>query len=71
MHLHGSGPIARLWARYPICVALFVLALAGKIAGYLVWPWLWVTAPLWLPWLALSALLAVVSGLYLVFDRLV
>lgn len=70
MRLHGSGPIARLWSRYPLFVALFLLAFAGKLAGYVPWSWSWVTAPLWLPWLGLALLLSTVSAVYLVFDRL-
>ena len=28
---------------------LFLLFLFLKLTGYVAWPWIWVTAPLWIP----------------------
>jgi hypothetical protein len=37
---------------------LFIVFLTLKLTGNIDWPWLWVTAPLWVP-LALGAVLAI------------
>lgn len=45
---------------------LFLVFLVLKLTGVIAWSWLWVTAPLWIPFLAIVLLLAV-SGLLVVF----
>ena len=38
-------------------LTLFVLFLALKLSGVITWPYIWVTAPLWIPVLSGVALL--------------
>lgn len=40
---------------------LFVIFLVLKLVGVISWPWLWVTAPLWIP-LGLFLVLAAIVG---------
>jgi hypothetical protein len=35
--------------------AVFIVFLVLKLIGTITWPWLWVTAPLWVPLAALIA----------------
>lgn len=30
-----------------------------KLTGYIDWPWIWVLAPFWIPWVVLFAFLAI------------
>ena len=37
---------------------LFLIFLILKLTGIITWPWVWVLAPLWIPWvLALSIII--------------
>lgn len=33
----------------PFSTILFFIFLVLKLTGFITWPWLWVTAPLWIP----------------------
>lgn len=43
-----------------ICGVVFVVFLTLKLAGVVNWSWWLVTAPLWIPWAAVAAVLVVV-----------
>jgi hypothetical protein len=40
--------------------ALLILFIGLKLTGYIAWPWLWVTAPVWIPLGAAALFFAVV-----------
>lgn len=37
---------------------LFLLFLGLQLSGYIAWPWIWVTAPLWVPLLLFILLMS-------------
>ncbi len=41
------------------CFILFVLFLGLKLAKVITWSWWWVTAPLWIPWSIIIAMIAI------------
>lgn len=41
-------------------MALFIVLLALKLSNVIAWSWWWVTAPLWIPFVAMLGILAVV-----------
>lgn len=55
----NSGGIGFLGA---LTIAFIVLKLTGVIG----WSWLWVLAPLWIPWAVVLGVLAVIGLVYLV-----
>ena len=52
----------------PLTSVLFVVFLVLKLCGVIDWPWIWVFAPLWIPF-ALVALLFVVLGIIYLYFR--
>jgi hypothetical protein len=45
---------------------LFCVFLVLKLVGTVTWSWWWVTAPLWGPWVAIIAVIAVVIVAHLI-----
>ena len=41
----------RVFGSFPIFGILTIIFVVGKIMGKLTWPWIWILAPLWGPYL--------------------
>lgn len=48
---------------------LAVLFIGLKLTGYIKWPWLWVLSPLWIPFVLVIAILAVVGAVVCVKEH--
>ncbi|MFE7744400.1 hypothetical protein [Nocardia sp. NPDC057455] len=44
--------------------ALFLVLLVLKLTGYIDWSWLWITAPLWIPFAFVGGILIIAGVLY-------
>jgi len=49
---------------------LTVLFIGLKLCGVIMWPWLWVLSPMWIPIFLLSAFLTLGFALDILGDRL-
>ncbi len=47
-----------------VCGALFIVFVVLKLTGTIVWSWVWVASPLWIPLCGLLAVLVVCLGGY-------
>ena len=45
--------------------ALTILFIALKLIGHITWSWLWVLAPLWIPWAIVVVILLATAGVFL------
>lgn len=45
-------------------LALFLVFLTLKLTGHLAWSWWWITAPLWMPWIAVVVVVIVCMVAY-------
>lgn len=50
------------------CGLLAVLFIGLKLTNYIDWSWWWVLSPLWLGWVLILVILAVVFAIMIVFD---
>lgn len=48
------------------CGLLTILFIGLKLTGNIMWPWLWVLSPLWVPLAAVAAFVAIVFALCLI-----
>lgn len=46
-----------------ICTLLAVLFIGLKLTGYITWSWLWVLAPIWIPFAIVLVILLVVLAI--------
>ena len=49
---------------------LLIVFITLKLTGYIAWSWLWVLAPLWVPWafaLIVALGIAIIAGLIAIF----
>lgn len=51
------------------CGALFLVFLVLKLTGVVDWSWLWVTAPLWLGFVLVAAVVAILGLIIWVLER--
>ena len=58
VHVSGGG--------IGLCGLLTVLFVGLKLTGNVDWSWLWVLAPLWIPWVVVFAMCAAVLGCFLI-----
>ena len=67
-HTKEVGVIAKSSGGIGLGGALFITFLVLKLCGVVSWSWVWVTAPLWIPFcvvaliLAIAALIAAIEG---------
>lgn len=47
---------------------LAVLFIGLKLGGVIAWPWLWVLAPIWVPWAVVFVIALVALAVYLFID---
>lgn len=50
--------------------AIFIVFLVLKLTGSISWSWWWVTAPLWLPFLAVCLIVFFVCLFLLLFEKM-
>jgi len=56
-----------------ICTVLFLIFLVLKLIGNITWSWWWVTAPLWIPWGIIIAMIVIpflIAGIVLLVAKL-
>lgn len=53
--------VQRAGQGFPIFGILTIIFVVGKILGYLAWSWVWVLAPLWIPYAVFAALMLLIG----------
>ena len=51
-------------------MVLFIVFLVLKLTGTIDWSWWWVTSPLWLPFVAVAAILGIVGAAIIIIEYL-
>lgn len=59
--------VSTLTGGFPLASILTIIFATAKLLGKISWSWVWVFAPLWIPWAALAIIVAalLVIGLLL------
>lgn len=55
-----------VYGRVPLTTILFVVFLVLKLCGVIDWPWIWVFAPLWIPFALVLVLFIVLAIIYFI-----
>jgi len=53
-----------------IGMVLFIVFLVLKLTGTIDWSWWWVTSPLWLPFVAVAAILGIVGAAIIIIENI-
>lgn len=53
-------------AGFPLGGALLILFIALKLTGVIAWSWVWVLAPLWIPFALIAVIFAIAGVLSLI-----
>lgn len=65
-----SDKTTTVTSSFPVTGLLGVLFVGLKLTGYITWPWIWVTAPFWIP-VAIVLGILLVGGLILLTTYLI
>lgn len=65
-----SDKTTTVTSSFPVTGLLGVLFVGLKLTGHITWPWIWVTAPFWIP-VALLLSLLLIAGLMLLIAYLI